>query len=214
MENLVCSSCLRWHLASLVSRLAPATVVAFLTHLLIFFGELLQLVIREMFDIDHFIVRLIDGLDDFIEFEVNGAGVAVLRVLNQKHHQESDDRGAGIDNKLPRIGVVEVWPGHNPQCDYEQGGEERPFRSHPIGCLRGEDVKTFFSVGPVCAHAATIEGLTVRLQPGRCNVINRERTGVQRQSDLSIDRRVDVVRVFTAPLFSIVEGSFRCAHLA
>jgi len=109
-----------------------------------------------MFDIDHFIVRLIDGLDDFIEFEVNGAGVAVLRVLNQKHHQESDDRGAGIDNKLPRIGVVEVWPGHNPHCDYEQGGEERPFRSHPIGCLRGEDVKTFFSVGPVCAHAATI----------------------------------------------------------
>jgi len=116
-----------------------------------------------MFDINHFIVRLIDGLDDFIKFKMNGSSVAVLGVLNQKHHQESDDRGACINNELPRVGVVEVRPSQNPQNDYEQGAKECPFRSHPIGSLRGEDMKTFFSAGPVCTHADTINKYDDRL---------------------------------------------------
>jgi hypothetical protein len=68
-----------------------------------------------MFYVDHLIVRLIDGLDDFIQFQVNGAGVSVLRILDQKYHKGSDDGGTRINNELPGIGVVEVRPGHKPQ---------------------------------------------------------------------------------------------------
>lgn len=36
--------------------------------------------------------------------------VPVLGVLDQEHHEESDDRGAVVDNKLPTIGIVEYRP--------------------------------------------------------------------------------------------------------
>jgi hypothetical protein len=96
----------------LLAPLAPA--VAFLSHLLVLVGKFLQFLIREMFDVNHLILCLINGLDDFIEFQVNGAGVPVLRVLNQKHYEKSDDGRSRIDNELPRVGVVEVRPGYKP----------------------------------------------------------------------------------------------------
>ena len=42
-------------------------MVPFHSHLLILIGKFLQFVIREMFDVDHLILRLINGLDDLIE---------------------------------------------------------------------------------------------------------------------------------------------------
>ena len=82
--------CLRAVLQPSMFLLAPmAPAVAFLSHLLVLVGKFLQFLIREMFDVNHFILRLINGLDDFIEFQVNGAGVPILRVLNQKHYEKS-----------------------------------------------------------------------------------------------------------------------------
>src|SRR3954466_3683260 len=107
--------CLRAVLQPLMFLLAPlAPAVAFLSHLLVLVGKFLQFLIREMFDVNHLILRLINGLDDFIEFQVNGAGVPVLRVLNQKHYEKSDDGRSRIYDELPRVGVVEVGPGYKP----------------------------------------------------------------------------------------------------
>ena len=61
-----------------------------------------------MLDVDHLVLRLVDGLDDFVQLQMNGAGVAILRVLDQEHHEEGDDGRAGIDDELPGIRVVEV----------------------------------------------------------------------------------------------------------
>jgi hypothetical protein len=136
---------------------APAaTAVAFLAHLLVLVRKLLQFIVREMLDVDHLVLRLVDRLDDLVELEVNGAGVAVLRVLDQEHHEERDHGGAGIDDELPGVGVVEVRPGDKPQRDDQQRGEERPFRADQICGLRGKDVKSWLMVRPVSGHASTI----------------------------------------------------------
>lgn len=116
---------------------APGPAVAFLAHLLVLVGEFLQFVVREMLDVDHLVLRLIDRLDDFVELEVDGARVAILRVLDQEHHKESDDRRAGVDDELPGIRVVEVRPRDKPQRDDQQRGEERPFVADQIGGFRG-----------------------------------------------------------------------------
>jgi hypothetical protein len=36
---------------------------------------------------------------------LNGRAVPVLRVLDQKHHQEGNDRGAGVDD-CPSSGIL------------------------------------------------------------------------------------------------------------
>jgi len=38
------------------------------------------------------IVRATDRANQFIEFELDGVAIAILRMLNQKNHQECDDR--------------------------------------------------------------------------------------------------------------------------
>ncbi len=43
--------------------------------------------------------------------------VFVLRALNQKHHQESYDRGAGVDYELPGVGETKDWSGDTPNHD-------------------------------------------------------------------------------------------------
>jgi len=44
--------------------------------------------------------------DQFIQLEVDGTSIAVLRVLNEKHHQKSNDCRSRIYDELPRIAVM------------------------------------------------------------------------------------------------------------
>src|SRR6266550_3820782 len=53
-------------------------------------------------------------------------GVTVLRVLNEKHHQKCNNRGAGIDDQLPSIGEVKSRTGEGPNHDNEDGAGKRP----------------------------------------------------------------------------------------
>jgi hypothetical protein len=49
--------------------------------------------------------------------------VPVLRVLNQKHHQECDG-GRRIDDQLPGVVVVKIWPGERPYADQNDSSEK------------------------------------------------------------------------------------------
>ena len=51
-------------------------------------------------------MRAFGCANEFIEFHLDCFSVSILCVLNQKDHQECDDRGAGVDDQLP--GVTEV----------------------------------------------------------------------------------------------------------
>ena len=53
---------------------------------------------RQLFDIKQSIVGSLDRTDQFIQLQLDGFTIAVLRILNEKHHQEGHNRGTGIDN--------------------------------------------------------------------------------------------------------------------
>ena len=53
-------------------------------------------------------------------------GVAVLRVLNQKHHQKSDDGRSRVDDQLPRIGKMKSGAGDEPHEDDTYSSSECP----------------------------------------------------------------------------------------
>jgi hypothetical protein len=78
-----------------------------LSQLLIQLPDLVQVLRTELFQVHHCIVRALCGTYHLIEFEQDCRAVTVLRVLDQEDHQESHDRGAGIDNELPCIAIVE-----------------------------------------------------------------------------------------------------------
>jgi hypothetical protein len=134
----------------------PAPVVAFLAHLLILVRNALEFVIRKVLYIDHLVLRLVDRFDDFIQLEVDRAGVAVLRILDQENDQEGHHGRAGIDDELPGIRVVEVGSRQEPQDDGKEGGEEGPFCAHPVCRPRGKDVKALFTAISIRRHVVTI----------------------------------------------------------
>ena len=87
--------------------------------------QFFQLFVREILDRGKFVAGLLHGENQLGQFELNSERVAILGMLNQKHHQESNDGGASIDDELPGIAIVEDWPGRDPSQhhdDREQKG--------------------------------------------------------------------------------------------
>ena len=65
-------------------------------------ADFLKLVIGEMFDPDKGIMRRADA-NEFVQLDLNGGAIAVLRILDQEHHQEGDDGRARVDDELPGV---------------------------------------------------------------------------------------------------------------
>src|SRR5687768_12412184 len=76
--------------------------------------HLVELLIGAILEIDQLVARRIDAADQLVELEVERAGIAVLSALDQKHHQERDDGGAGVDDQLPGVGVAKNRAGERP----------------------------------------------------------------------------------------------------
>jgi hypothetical protein len=57
------------------------------------------------------------------EFELDGAAIAILGILNQKYHQECDDRRTCVDDQLPRIAELEYRACDAPDYDDQSGDE-------------------------------------------------------------------------------------------
>ena len=111
---------------------------------LVFLGDSIEFFVGEMFDVDHLILRGGDGVDELVQLEIDGAGVPVLGVLNEEHHEKGDDGGAGVDDELPGVGVVIDGAGDRPGKDDSDGGGEGPARAEIIGCKGGKLPKPVF----------------------------------------------------------------------
>jgi hypothetical protein len=72
--------------------------------------------------------------DQLIELEMQRRHIAVLRVLNQKHHEKSDDRCACIDDELPSIGESENGVGDRPNHYRGAGDGEGGGSTALLGC--------------------------------------------------------------------------------
>src|SRR5260221_11011505 len=91
--------------------------------------EFFQFFVAEFFEIDQVSSGAFYAADQLVELEVDRFRVAVLGVLDQEDHQESDDGGAGVDDELPRVGEMEDWAGGGPDDDDQYRQEECPFRT-------------------------------------------------------------------------------------
>ena len=80
-------------------------------------GQLVEFEIRQIFYVDHSVFGLVYCVDKLVQFQVNGSGIAVLRVLDEKYHQKGDNRRASIDDQLPGVGKVEDGAGSGPDQD-------------------------------------------------------------------------------------------------
>ena len=113
---------------------------------LVSFRDAIQLCIGEMLDVDHLIFCRADGVDQLVEFQVDGAGVAVLRVLDEEDHQERNNGRAGIDEELPGVGVVVDGPRNTPDEDDANRRGKGPLRAETGGREVGKVGETVFRV--------------------------------------------------------------------
>src|SRR5215471_3520890 len=58
------------------------------------------------------------GSDQFVEFQLDCLSVSILGVLNEKDHQEGDDRSARIYDQLPRVAEVKHRTCDDPNDDH------------------------------------------------------------------------------------------------
>jgi hypothetical protein len=85
-------------------------------------ANFVQLVVRHVFDADKGIVGAAYA-DKFVKLDLDGGCIRILRVLNQKHHQEGDDRRPCIDDELPSVGETKERTAGNPDQDGGQSKE-------------------------------------------------------------------------------------------
>jgi hypothetical protein len=55
--------------------------------------------------------------DELVELDLNRGAVAVLRVLDQEHHEECHDRGRRVDHELPAVAEAEDRTADKPDAD-------------------------------------------------------------------------------------------------
>lgn len=95
-----------------MGRLLPFVKIA--SQLFVAGGEKVEIGIGQVLDVDHLVAGGTDGVDELIEFEVDGPGVAILSVLDEEDHHESDDSRAGIDDELPSVVVMKEGARYGP----------------------------------------------------------------------------------------------------
>lgn len=97
-----------------------------------------QILRLELFQIEQRILRFVRRANQLVELDLHRFGITILRVLDEEHHQERDDGGAGIDDKLPSVVEVEERPAQAPDNDNAKGKHESTGAPHDAGCRLGE----------------------------------------------------------------------------
>ncbi len=94
-------------------------------------------------------------------------GVAVLSVLDQEHHQKSDDGRGGVDDELPGIGKMKSRAGEQPNQNYQDGPGEGPRTAEQDSGVARKDAKG------VPYYAEDVSLLLVFLQFFRLGMVHK-----------------------------------------
>jgi len=70
-----------------------------------------------------------------------------LSILDQEHHEKSDDRGAGVDDELPGVGEPKDWSGEDPGKDECAGYDKGTGIAGLVGYTFGDTVEDFVHIG-------------------------------------------------------------------
>src|SRR5688572_16076261 len=96
-------------------------------------ADFVELLLLELFEIEQRIVRTARRANELVELDLYRGAVAVLRVLDEEHHEESDDCRAGVDHELPRVAETEERARDRP---YGNGSHRKPERERTPGRAR------------------------------------------------------------------------------
>src|SRR5688572_29358618 len=84
-------------------------------------SQAFEIFLFQLLQIEQGIVGTVRGSNQLVELELDRYRVTVLRVLDQEHHQESDDGSPCVDNQLPGIAEAKQRPSYHP-CQHNQTG--------------------------------------------------------------------------------------------
>ena len=112
-----------------------------LAHLPELLFEHLKLLIGKLLEIDEFIARVFNRANEFVQFQMNCLGIAILGVLNQKYHQEGDNGRSGVYDQLPRVGKVKNGAGNEPDDNDQQSCSKCPGAAEHAGRTPREDTE-------------------------------------------------------------------------
>lgn len=85
--------------------------------------------------------------DEFIQLHLDRRAMAILRILDQKDHQEGDDGRTSVDDQLPRVGKLEQRAANTPD-DNNPGRKHKGRRTtRRQGCLISQIAEEFRDVG-------------------------------------------------------------------
>ena len=76
---------------------------------------------------------------------MNRFRIAVLRILDQEHHEEGDNRRAGVNDQLPRIRVMKGGAGYDPDDDCGDRRAKRPRRAESPGGSLSDDTENILN---------------------------------------------------------------------
>ena len=85
-----------------------------------------------------FVASSFQRQDQFGELDLQSERVAVLRRLDQKHHQEGNNGRPGIDSQLPGVAVMENRSRDGPESDDGHGSQKGQRPAGKDGRLHGE----------------------------------------------------------------------------
>src|SRR3984957_4767525 len=77
-------------------------------------------------------------MDQLVQFQVNCPRIAVLRVLDEKHHQKGDNRCASIDDQLPGIRIVKDGTADRPDQNDRDCADKSPTGAEIMRAFRGK----------------------------------------------------------------------------
>ena len=69
--------------------------------------DLFNLGVGQSLNPDKAAARITNGTENFVELGLDSGAVSVLAVLNQKHREERQHGGRGVDDQLPGVRIVE-----------------------------------------------------------------------------------------------------------
>src|SRR5437763_41646 len=69
--------------------------------------QAVQILVGKVLDIDKLALRALGRAHELIDLHLQHAKIAVLGVLNDKHHQKRNNRRNAVDDQLPALGEPE-----------------------------------------------------------------------------------------------------------
>lgn len=112
----------------------------------------LDFFIRRLLDAGNVIACSLGRQDQFVEFQLQGQRVVVLRRLDQKDHQESHDCRTRVDDELPGIAEAKQWTRdcpHEYNSNCQQKGRQSAGNARGRNCRPGEPIAARLSIRDV-----------------------------------------------------------------